>query len=44
MEDKLNGLTCTLAASLAWSNPLEWETIGDMNGYMLVPLPARVGV
>jgi len=40
LEDKLDGLTCALAAWLAWSNPLEWETIGDMNGNMVVPRPA----
>jgi len=39
LEDKLDGLTCALAAWLAWSNHRAWETIGDMNGYMVVPLP-----
>ena len=40
LEDKLDGLTCALAAWLAWSNPMDWEPIGDMNGNMVVPLPA----
>ncbi len=32
MEDKLDGLTCALAAWLMWNNHREWETVGDMNG------------
>ena len=40
LEDKLDGLTCALAAWLMWNNSLKWETIGDMNGNMVVPLPA----
>ena len=37
LEDKLDGLTCAMAAWLASSNNEAWETIGDMNGYMVVP-------
>ena len=37
LEDKLDGLTCAMAAWLAWSNHEAWETIGDLNGYMVVP-------
>ena len=37
LEDKLDGLTCALAAVLAWRKPRTWEPIGDLNGYILVP-------
>lgn len=37
LEDKLDGLTCAMAAWLAWSNHETWETIGDLHGYMVVP-------
>ena len=37
LEDTLDGLTCALAAWLAWRIPNEWETIGDLNGYILAP-------
>lgn len=37
LEDKLDGLTCAMAAWLAWSNHERWETIGDLDGYMVVP-------
>ena len=37
LEDKLDGLTCALAAWLMWSNHRAWEPIGDINGYMVVP-------
>ena len=39
LEDKLDGLTCAMAAWLAWRDPDGWEPIGDLDGYMLVPLP-----
>ena len=41
LEDKLDGLTCAMAAWLAWRDPDGWESIGDLNGYILVPLPPR---
>ena len=37
LEDTLDGLTCALAAWLAWRTPDAWEMIGDLNGYILVP-------
>ena len=37
LEDTLDGLTCALAAWLAWRTPGAWEMIGDLNGYILVP-------
>lgn len=37
LEDKLDGITCAMAAWLWWSNKDAWETIGDSNGYMVVP-------
>ena len=36
-EDKLDGLTCAMAAWLAWRDPDGWEPLGDLNGYILVP-------
>ena len=39
LEDKLDGLTCALAAWLSWRDPGAWEMIGDLNGYIWVPLP-----
>ncbi len=39
LEDKLDGLICAMAAWLAWRDPDGWEPIGDLDGYMLVPLP-----
>ena len=41
LEDKLDGLTCALAAWLCWRDPGAWEMIGDLNGYIWVP-PAAV--
>ena len=40
LEDTLDGLTCALAAWLAWRSPDAWEMIGDLNGYILVPRAA----
>ena len=37
LEDTLDGLTCALAAWLAWNSPDAWETIGDLAGYILAP-------
>ena len=37
LDDTLDGLTCALAAFLAWSKPGEWEMLGDMTGYMVQP-------
>ena len=37
LEDTLDGLTCAIAAWLAWRNPETWEMIGDLNGYILAP-------
>ncbi len=40
LDDALDGLTCALAAWLAWNNPGDWEMLGDMTGYMVMPSPA----
>ena len=37
LEDKLDGLTCAMAAWLAWSKHETWETVGDLDGYMVMP-------
>tara|TARA_B100001123_G_scaffold297801_3_gene332152 strand:+ start:440 stop:1192 length:753 start_codon:yes stop_codon:yes gene_type:complete len=37
LDDTLDGLTCAVAAWLLWSRFDEWETIGDLNGYILAP-------
>ena len=37
LDDTLDGLTCALAAWLIWKQPERWETIGDLNGYIVVP-------
>ena len=37
-EDILDGLTCALAAWLAWRSPEDWETFGDaITGYIVAP-------
>lgn len=36
-DDTLDGLTCALAAWLVSDQPEEWETMGDENGYIVVP-------
>lgn len=36
-DDTLDGLTCALAAWLVSRKPKEWETMGDENGYIVVP-------
>ncbi len=41
LDDTLDGLTCALAAWLAWSKPEEWEMLGDMTGYMVMPREDR---
>ena len=41
LDDTLDGLTCALAAWLLWSRPGDWETIGDLNGYIVAPLPPK---
>ena len=41
LDDTLDGLTCALAAFLAWSKPEEWEMLGDMSGYMVMPRESR---
>ena len=41
LDDTLDGLTCALAAFLAWSKPGEWEMLGDMTGYMVMPRAGR---
>ena len=40
LEDTLDGLTCAIAAWLAWRNSEAWEMIGDLNGYILAPRAA----
>ena len=37
LDDTLDGLTCALAAWLLWRDPDAWETIGDLNGYIVAP-------
>ncbi len=37
LEDQLDGLTCAMAAWLAWSSNETWETLGDLNGCIVVP-------
>ena len=37
LDDTLDGLTCALAAWLLWKDPDRWETIGDLDGYIVVP-------
>ncbi len=37
LDDTLDGLTCALAAWLLWREPAGWETIGDLNGYIVAP-------
>ena len=37
LDDTLDGLTCALAAWLAWHAPSDWEMIGDLNGYIIAP-------
>lgn len=37
LDDTLDGLTCAVAAWLAWRTPSDWEVIGDLNGYIIVP-------
>ncbi len=37
LDDTLDGLTCALAAWLAWHDPFGWELIGDANGYIVAP-------
>ncbi len=37
LDDTLDGLTCALAAWLLWRQPDAWETIGDLNGYIVAP-------
>ena len=37
LDDTLDGLTCALAAWLAWRVPEAWEMLGDMSGHMVMP-------
>ncbi len=37
LDDTLDGLTCALAAWLLWKQPDRWETLGDLNGYIVAP-------
>ena len=37
LDDTLDGLTCALAAWLLWREPYRWETLGDLNGYIVAP-------
>ena len=37
LDDTLDGLTCAIAAWLAWRIPSDWEVIGDLNGYIIAP-------
>ena len=41
LDDTLDGLTCALAAWLLWRKPDAWERIGDLNGYIVAPLPPK---
>ena len=40
-EDTLDGLTCALYAWLIWRHPRDWKIYGDMNGYIVAPLPPK---
>ena len=40
LEDTLDGVTCALAAWLVWCEPESWETLGDLDGYVVVPREA----
>ncbi len=37
LDDTLDGLTCALSAWLLWREPDRWETLGDLNGYIVAP-------
>ena len=37
-EDKLDAVTCALAAWMIWHDPSRWEKLGDLNGYIVAPL------
>ncbi len=37
LDDTLDGLTCALAAWLAWRSPEGWEILGDTSGHMVMP-------
>ncbi len=37
LDDTLDGLTCAVAAWLIWSQPSNWEMIGDEHGYIVAP-------
>ncbi|MXZ89477.1 MAG: DUF429 domain-containing protein [Dehalococcoidia bacterium] len=37
LDDTLDGLTCALSAWHLWSRPEAWETLGDLNGYIVAP-------
>ena len=37
LDDTLDGLTCAVSAWLMWDKPEEWEVLGDLNGYIVVP-------
>lgn len=37
LDDTLDGLTCALAAWLAWREPGAWEAIGDLTGAIVAP-------
>ena len=38
LEDKLDAVTCALAAWMIWRDPSRWEKLGDLNGYIVAPL------
>ena len=37
LEDKLDAVTCVLAAYLLWRHPFQWEMLGNLDGYVVVP-------
>ncbi len=37
LDDTLDGLTCAISAWLMWDRPEQWEVLGDLNGYIVVP-------
>ena len=37
LDDTLDGITCALAAWLAWRDPEAWEMLGDGSGHMVMP-------
>ena len=37
LKDELDAMTCALAAYHLWRRPSQWEMLGDLDGYIVVP-------